>query len=703
MQPSSTYTTSFYGDRGKPWILQYYQDICLIRKYRLAAANHGNETPARPSAFFPASIATATAISREIAYITFPLFSATKFRWTSPTIGSVSVVVGELVVVILLCFYKLNPSDQWQWENIGYRTGFIAIAQLPLIFLLAGKNNIIGLFIGSSYERLNWLHRWASRILWMTATIHMGFWFTSWARYDYITVKFATDKFTQTGFAAWCVLTWIVFSSFATIRRWNYELFVVQHILSFAGFTAAVYLHVPSEVRVWVWIPIGLYVVDRCGRVFTLCYVNLAILHRKRNSNGFWACKATFEPLAPDATRIIINNPPIRWTAGQYVLLSCHAIAPFQSHPFTIASIPQDGRMEFLVKSKAGGTKRFFMHAGKRQLLPVASRDVRTAHQRSVIIEGPYGCMRPLRQFDGVIMFAGSTGGSFTVPLMRDIVSAWKTPRSDRSSPYLTSTLTGAVTRYIRFIWVIKSRQQYSWFSAQLAAALQDAEQLKREGNDIEIEMSIYITCDENLKGEHENILHAKSIDLPHDQSETISRTKMRILADEVFEDKVKEDTVTIYSTMSRSETRPPARTTCGPNGTCCCKISIEDEDTISSTAEPCQCNCSIEKSEVSQGDFQQAWFSNTSIQYTSPLSPKKPATNLIHSEIPVLSGRPQPRNLIRKTLEQALGETAVVVCGPPGLVDNVRQSVVALSDDRAVHKGSGAQGIYLHTEAFEY
>ena len=67
------------------------------------------------------------------------------------------------------------------------------------------------------------------------------------------------------------------------------------------------------------------------------------------------------------------------------------------------------------------------------------------------------------------------------------------------------------------------------------------------------------------------------------------------------------------------------------------------------------------------------------------------------------LAGRPQPKNLSRRTLEQALSETAVVVCGPQGLVSNVRQSVVSLSDERSVHKGTGAQGIYLYAEAFEY
>ena len=74
--------------------------------------------------------------------------SAYRYRWTSPTLGRVLLVLAELVLVLVLCFYKLDPSDQWQWEDVGYRTGFIAAAQLPLAILLAGKNNIIGWLTG---------------------------------------------------------------------------------------------------------------------------------------------------------------------------------------------------------------------------------------------------------------------------------------------------------------------------------------------------------------------------------------------------------------------------------------------------------------------------------------------------------------------------------------------------------------------------
>jgi len=64
-------------------------------------------------------------------------------------------------------------------------------------------------------------------------------------------------------------------------------------------------------------------------------------------------------------------------------------------------------------------------------------------------------------------------------------------------------------------------------------------------------------------------------------------------------------------------------------------------------------------------------------------------------------SGRPDLKSLIWKLLEEANGETGVGVCGPLGLSSDLRNIVATASDTRAVHKGLGAEGIYLHVESF--
>ena len=51
--------------------------------------------------------------------------------------------------------------------------------------------------------------------------------------------------------------------------------------------------------------------------------------------------------------------------------------------------------------------------------------------------------------------------------------------------------------------------------------------------------------------------------------------------------------------------------------------------------------------------------------------------------------------------VEGAHGETAILACGGGSFARELSGYVAALSDERAVHKGSGAQGLFLFTETY--
>lgn len=70
-------------------------------------------------------------------------------------------------------------------------------------------------------------------------------------------------------------------------------------------------------------------------------------------------------------------------------------------------------------------------------------------------------------------------------------------------------------------------------------------------------------------------------------------------------------------------------------------------------------------------------------------------------SHVKYLSSRPNIEDFIREPVEAAGGETSVVVCGGKSLVARTRNCIAKLSDERAVHKGTGAQGIHLHVEEY--
>ena len=675
---------------------------------RLVAASRGVGEPAKPRRLLPRVLATTTAITREIAYATLPSRSIGKLRIRSPGLGRTLIVCAELVLVLVLCFYKLDVRNKRSWEALGYRTGFVTSAQLPLIYILSGKNNIIGHLTGLGYERLNWLHRWTARILLLSATIHMIFWFESWARYNYIRKKLLTDQIAQRGFASWCILAWIVLSSFAPLRKLNYEFFVVQHVVTLAGFSAAVYLHLPKDLKMLVWISVAFAIFDRAVRTSIVLYNNLSIFHPGSKCEGLWASRATLEPLAGGYTRLTVRNPPIRWKPGQHMFLSCQSIVPLQSHPFTISSLPHDGVMQFIVKAHSGGSRGFFRHAEKKQRLPESVRDTRVEGS-SVAVEGPYGKMRPLRQFDSVIFLAGGVGSTFTVPLMRDLVRSWTRSRQSAENPLgFFSAPAACATKYVRFVWIIRSRDQLAWFATQLTNAAEEVASLRAEGCDLDLQMSVYLTCNEELTASENRVIQQPQ---KRFVEKTVERTGEKSM--EVEDKDASKDTieVNVEPVSSTSSDAPSARHTCGPDGTCCCTATIEEED-ADNTVE-CRCNCGPvpigHASAASRRASAVSKSASIASDASSSLLSSVPKTSVggsappLHPSIALLSGRPHPRTLLRRTLEQARGESAVVTCGPAGLVDDVRVSVVALSDERAVHKGTGAQGIYLHAEEFGF
>ena len=104
------------------------------------------------------------------------------------SLGQCIILICYSAIAIFASFYKSNPFKDY------VRTGFVSTAQIPILFALATKNNIIGRFLSLGYEKvkvvprlcvaaprlilvsyslqLNYLHRFAGALAVLTANVH---------------------------------------------------------------------------------------------------------------------------------------------------------------------------------------------------------------------------------------------------------------------------------------------------------------------------------------------------------------------------------------------------------------------------------------------------------------------------------------------------------------------------------------------------
>ncbi|KAK9474133.1 uncharacterized protein V1510DRAFT_305275 [Dipodascopsis tothii] len=430
-----------------------------VARHRRAAAASGREPfPALPR-LVPVRIATGVvSVGRQVAAYT-PLTGVRAISGRVPALGRILVVMAYFGLIMGLCFYHDGIRDPMNWDAASLRAGWLAIAQLPLIVALACKRIfVLDALTGLSYVSLNFYHRWVARGTIVLATIHMGLQLANWARYDFIAQGLASEVVYRYGVGAFGVLGYMaVLTAARPLRRRFFELFYLNHFVAAVAFLVVLAKHLMTDSRVYVWGAVGIWAADMLFRSVAAIVLNLRV--SRRGGLRFAA-----DVVAGDRTvRLEIPADGFALRAGQHVRLTFPTVRGWQTHPFTVASLPAlDGKMSFVVRAKRGLTRVLRDKA-------VAAGAALPVHEKSaplnvpVIVDGPFGGpARDLKQFDSVLLVVAGVGASFAVPVLRDILAATvPTP-----------------TRRVHMVWIVRSQSDVDWYTAELGEALALATQV---------------------------------------------------------------------------------------------------------------------------------------------------------------------------------------------------------------------------------
>ncbi|KAJ2974185.1 hypothetical protein NUW54_g11930 [Trametes sanguinea] len=160
------------------------------------------------------------------------------------TIGKLLVEVSYFSVLLYAGLYKSNPLTQ------PVRSGYVAISQIPIVVALGTKNNVVGMMIGFGYERLNYLHRFAGRLLVLAVNVHAIGYFYSWCIAGTFASHFAKTDI-KWAFVALIAVDILALLSTDMFRQKFYNaIFIPSHVISVIILLVAVCFHTATASRV---------------------------------------------------------------------------------------------------------------------------------------------------------------------------------------------------------------------------------------------------------------------------------------------------------------------------------------------------------------------------------------------------------------------------------------------------------------------
>ncbi|KAJ9157414.1 Ferric/cupric reductase transmembrane component 2 [Pleurostoma richardsiae] len=366
------------------------------------------------------------------------------------------------------------------------RAGLIFAANLPLLYLLAAKNQPLRLLTGRSYEALNIFHRRVGELLCLEAALHLGgmlVWRVAfepeWLRHGKTMGEYLMHPLVLLGLGAFAAYELLFLTSLGSFRRRWYEVFLASHVILQALGLIFLWLHF-FTARPYVGAALVIFLADRLVWRFNLKSASLragvSVLE-----DGETLLLSVEWDIPQHADRNALSprhNILYGWRPTDHVFLTVPALGrthSLQAHPFTIASAappipswalasssrgddrPDRARLDLLIRAQAGFTADLLAHArlkstqlGKPQL--------------NIRLDGPYGsphALSLLRAADTAVLVAGGSGIAVVYPLAAALLLDDR--RRQRG---------GRAPRAVKLLWVVRERAHRAWVPAGRLEAL---------------------------------------------------------------------------------------------------------------------------------------------------------------------------------------------------------------------------------------
>ncbi|KAJ3823188.1 ferric reductase like transmembrane component-domain-containing protein [Lentinula raphanica] len=287
------------------------------------------------------------------------------------------------------------------------RFGWITASQLPFVYAFGTKNNVLGMFLGIGYEKINFMHRHAGRIVLIAVNVHGLGYIYKWCLSSNFQEEIANPKCYWGLIGMICIDGLFLFST-EFVRKKAYNVFLLTHISALAVLIIAMLNHFAGTIP-WAYACAAFYLLD--------------LLLRLTKTRFSTANLRAIPELG--VTRVEIPNINSGWRAGQHVRLRVLSsgmglLGWSEVHPFTIASVAEGPEGMVLLCKKAGSwTNTLYKMANSS-----SSDEEGNGRRVLVMVQGPYGglgnCMIP--SFSAATFVCGGSGITLATSAMQELI-----------------------------------------------------------------------------------------------------------------------------------------------------------------------------------------------------------------------------------------------------------------------------------------
>ncbi|GKZ24124.1 hypothetical protein AbraIFM66951_008937 [Aspergillus brasiliensis] len=439
--------------------------------------------------------------------------------WTFPTRIEAVTVLLFWALSVVFCTLEYRPVEgNLYWPSIpdqimryaADRTGVLSFANLPLVWLFAGRNNIFIWATGWSFGTFNLFHRHVAWIATVQAVAHTLIYLVIMYQKGNV-IRKLHKPYLIWGTLATVVMVAILPFAVQWFRHRLYETFLLLHILFSVAVLLGCFYHTiifeGHDYWNYLWPAVAIWILDRSLRLIRLMYCNIHVRANTGKGIHYTRSTATYDP-SSDVIRleVIPGSAHIRPSPGDfYYLYQPFRLTGWESHPFTLGAWTYEShhdthhhstkdtevnidvtQVPLLSDPSSPGTTTPDETQLKHQHEPHNDQDhkhlkfifwirpydgwTRSLRQQctqsanltsttTILLEGPYGNHFPLWNYESVLLIVGGTGIAAAVPYIQDHIARSSTeldtyPSSKNSNS--SSTTTTTQTKDMRLVWVTR-------------------------------------------------------------------------------------------------------------------------------------------------------------------------------------------------------------------------------------------------------